>query len=251
MTNKDTKEYIHSLGLIEMLNSSEFKELPFGDQFNHLIKYRKLSIIYYLFLLCAIMFALQSASSLVSGRTGSVSETKDSQKSSKSDAVVSETSEKENSSTTTGNQAVPQKSATAPGIPSNWVKSESKDSFTDKVTRRYTVFSNESRSHHFSVACSRKGDLNFYIQYPTPSTAIPGGNAEVNLRIDSDTPYAENWYVNYGGGVTVVENPTVFFEKIQNHSKLAVEIFAATRSSFDISGVKSVVLDMQSLCNFE
>lgn len=143
-----------------------------------------------------------------------------------------------------------QKQAAARGIPSNWKKWESKDSFTDKVTRTYTVLSNESRLHDFSVACSKKGDLNFYIEYPTPSTAIPGGQGEVNVRIDSDPPYTERWYVNYGGGVTRVENPTAFFEKIQNRSKLAIEIFAATRSTYDISGIESVVLDMQSLCKF-
>lgn len=136
-------------------------------------------------------------------------------------------------------------------IPAHWAKHESKDSMTDKITKSYDIASNESTSHGLSVACSKKGFLNFYIEYPN-RTGMPSAMTEVKVRIDGDTPFTENWYVGWVNGATTIENPYDFLQKIKGKKKLAIEIFAATNSTFNIEGIEQVVSDMEATaCQFE
>jgi len=136
-------------------------------------------------------------------------------------------------------------------IPSQWRKGESKDAFTDKITKQYDLASNESSSNVFSVACSKGGDLNFYVEYPS-RTGIPSAMTEVTIRVGAETPFTEKWYVGWVNGSTTIENPASFFEKISSKSKLAIEIFAETRSTYNIAGIENVVADMEaSVCKFK
>jgi hypothetical protein len=136
-------------------------------------------------------------------------------------------------------------------IPSHWKKTESKDAMTDQVTKYYDVASNESTSYGLSVGCSKKGFLNFYVEYPSRS-GMPSSEMEVTVRIDNDPPFNEKWYVSWVNGATTVENPYTFFSKIKGKSKLAVEIFGAAKNTFNISGIENVVSDMESTaCQFE
>lgn len=142
-------------------------------------------------------------------------------------------------------------SSSSRSIPAHWKKIESKDSFTDKITKFYNVQSNESSSHVFSVGCSKKGFLNFYVEYPE-RTGMPSTVSEVGIRIDGEPVHKEDWYVSWVSGSTTVDSPYGFFQKIKGKSKLAIEIFAATRNSYDISGVEQVVADMEATaCRFE
>jgi hypothetical protein len=136
-------------------------------------------------------------------------------------------------------------------IPENWKKYEAKDAFTDAVTKYYIVESNESSSYYFSVACANDKSLNFYVEYPARE-GTPSMEAEVNVRIDSALPFTKKWYVSWVSGATRVEDPVEFFEQTKGKSKLAIEIFAATRSSYDITGIDRVVADMEATaCKFE
>jgi hypothetical protein len=136
-------------------------------------------------------------------------------------------------------------------IPPHWKKSSSKDSMTDKVTKHYDIASNESQNYGFSVACSKKGFLNFYIEYPQRE-GIPSAKSEVTVRIDNEQPFNEQWYVGWINGSTAIENPYTFYTKVIGKQKLAVEIFAAAKNSFNIQGIENVVADMEATsCQFE
>ncbi|MCM0033057.1 hypothetical protein [Sandarakinorhabdus limnophila] len=136
-------------------------------------------------------------------------------------------------------------------IPSQWEKYESKDEFTDEITKSYTVASNSGSNYKFSVACSKNNKLNFYVEYPAISGS-PSREMEVNVRVGSGKTSTETWYVSWVSGSTRVENPEQFYEKIKGESKLAIEIFAATRSAYNITGIDDVVADMQAtVCKFE
>ncbi len=150
-------------------------------------------------------------------------------------------------------EPVPKESAVASKqtIPSHWKKSESKDPMTDKVTKYYGIASNESPNYVFSVACSKKGFLNFYVEYPGRE-GIPSAKSEVAVRIDDEPPFSEQWYVGWVSGSTAIENPYSFYSKVSGKNKLAVEIFAAAKNSFNIQGIESVVADMvATACQFE
>jgi hypothetical protein len=136
-------------------------------------------------------------------------------------------------------------------IPSHWKKSESKDPMTDKVTKYYDIASNESPNYGFSVACSKAGFLNFYVEYPK-RTGIPSATSEVTVRIDDQQPFNEQWYVGWVNGSTAIENPYTFYTKVTGKQKLAVEIFAAAKNTFNIQGIENVVADMEATaCQFE
>lgn len=136
-------------------------------------------------------------------------------------------------------------------IPSQWQKYESRDEFTDELTKSYTVDSNGASDYKLSVACSKGNKLNFYFEYPERSGS-PSMEMEVNVRVGSGQPFTERWFVSWVSGSTRVENPQEFYEKIRGQSKLAVEIFGASRGAYDISGIDAVVADMQATaCKFE
>lgn len=141
--------------------------------------------------------------------------------------------------------------ASKQSIPSHWKKSESKDPMTDKVTKYYDIASNESPNYGFSVACSKKGFLNFYVEYPK-RTGMPSATSEVTVRIDDEQPFNEQWYVGWVNGSTAIENPYTFYTKVTGKQKLAVEIFAAAKNTFNIQGIENVVADMEATaCQFE
>ena len=122
---------------------------------------------------------------------------------------------------------------------------------TDKVTKYYDLASNESPNYGFSVACSKKGFLNFYVEYPKRE-GMPSAQLEVKIRIDSEEPFSEQWYVGWVNGSTTIENPYTFYSKVKGKEKLAVEIFAAARNTFNIQGIETVVADMEATaCPFE
>lgn len=133
----------------------------------------------------------------------------------------------------------------------HWKKIESKDAFTDKITKYYNSESIDSTGSIFSIGCSKNGYLNFYVEYPSRE-GIPSTTMSVNIRIDDEKPFEEQWYVSWVSGVTIIENPYNFFQKIKGKSKLAIEIIAATKNTFNIKGINSIVSDMeQTACQFE
>jgi hypothetical protein len=138
-----------------------------------------------------------------------------------------------------------------PTIPPNWKKIESKDPMTDQVTKFYGVFSNESNNSGFFIGCNGAGFLGFSIQYPKRS-GIPSAKSEVRVRIDSQEPFTEEWFVGWVNGQTTILEPYAFLSKVKGKSKLAVDIFAAAQNTFNIKGIEAVVADMESTaCKFE
>ena len=135
------------------------------------------------------------------------------------------------------------------GIPSQWSLNESKDPFTDEIAKSYDNESSSSPGNFISVGCSRKNSLNFYIYYPSQS-GVSDRVMPVTIRIDNDQKFQDKWYSSFISGKTRIPKPTSFYEKIKGRNKLSIEILGLTRSTFDITGIDSVVEEMKKKCNF-
>lgn len=137
----------------------------------------------------------------------------------------------------------------AQAIPSNWTKRESIDQFTDQVSRTYSTLA-QNRGGQFSVYCAPSGSLNMAILFPS-QTGMPSRNTNPEIRIDRGDVVTHTMYTSWVSGQARPDNAEEFYKMLSGKSLLAVDIFAAIRDSFNITGIDAVISDMKSLCDFK
>jgi hypothetical protein len=141
-------------------------------------------------------------------------------------------------------------SGSSNSIGQNWTKTESVDAFTDVVTRQYSATSQTSA---ITVYCAP--DLSIIIQFPSQSGMGMPGTVNAEIRIDqgevTEYPMRVRWQAYTGNfGNAVPEDAEKFYTLISGKSRLAVDIYAALRDSFNITGIDAVINDMKPLCDF-
>ncbi len=131
-------------------------------------------------------------------------------------------------------------------VASKWELSETKDAFTDQVSRSYTATA-VSGSGTLTLSCSKKGQVNLYLDFPAQEIAGSMAPETATVRIDGDKPYEEPWTILYTSGTSWPQNSDQFISKLSGRSKLAVEIFAGTRSVFEIDGLDSALAGIKEV----
>lgn len=124
-----------------------------------------------------------------------------------------------------------------PAIKSNWTKSESKDPFTDEVTRRYAA-EIVSGGGELVLSCSEQKKINVYYNYQRPRTYF--SNQAATVRLDSDPPREEPWIALDAVGSSWPKSAN-FINEMIGKSRLAIELFAKGSAVFDIAGTEEAV----------
>lgn len=139
-------------------------------------------------------------------------------------------------------------SRTNPNDPSAWIVVESKDAFTDKISRQYYAEPVDGSKVRLDLGCSTSGEIGLYFHFPAQS-GLPMGTLPdtAKIRIDDEAPYDDDWSVLRSLGSSYPKKSVEFMEKIKGRSKLAIDVYAGGRGVFNIRGFDAALASMKEV----
>jgi uncharacterized protein len=133
---------------------------------------------------------------------------------------------------------------------SKWKKITEKDAFDDKKFQVWYQATRISGGAEFVFGCGNEGRLSLYWQYALAGrSGLMDMDMGVEIRLDADTPFQEEWRVSFGRATMRPNNAKVFMERLQGKQKIAIRtMLGGDTGIFDISGINAAYEDAKRAC---